>query len=223
MAALAVLFVAAAAPALGQEGRVAPAAADEAAACEIHVWGTDNIDAYITGWSEAMGGGMLGPALDGRRADSEGVKSLLMETFAGPAQGDALRALPLATLLRLPSVRVISEPRMADPRRWKRTRNRLAESTSPCYGDIIIRSMYFLKTALFSPSLRVNFTYRYFGDRQDRPAILEGRGGSEMTLYPLVTTDDVERIKADFIRAYQADFEEFVREQFARNRNFPQR
>jgi hypothetical protein len=203
------LLAVGASPASAQAG---PSA--EPAPCEIHIWGTDNMKAHITGWSEALGGGFIGPALDGRRADSKGVKALLEETFAGSAQADALGDLPLASLLRMPSVRVIAEPRQTGAERKKRGQRRLADSNAPCYADIVVRNMYFNKTALFPPSLRANFTYRYFGARMDQPSVLAGRGGTKMKLYPLVTTQDVDSIKADFVRAFQKDFEEFLREQY---------
>jgi hypothetical protein len=113
----------------------------------------------------------------------------------------------------MPGVIVIPEPALANPTGWKANRLRLSGSKSSCYAELVVRDLYFLKTALFKPEMRVNFTYRYFGARTEGPAVTEGRGGNNMTVYPLVSTSDLDKIKADFVSTYVDNFHEFVIEQ----------
>jgi hypothetical protein len=190
-----------------------PALAQAAAPCELHVWSTDKIKAYVSGWSVALGGGALGGLLDGKLPADKAIQVILTKAMERPFQAEALKQLDLPRMLALPAVEVIAEQPLAAPTAWKKTSGRLTASGSTCYAELIVRDLYFEKSAMFKPNMRVNFTYRFFGGKTHKPDIMEGRGGTDMLTYPLVSTQDVDKIITDFQRTYALDFIEFVNDQ----------
>lgn len=167
----------------------------------------------MTGFSEAMGGGLLAAALDGKRADGTTVEGMLRETLDGRPQATLLARLDLAKMFDMPDVVIVPNAEPADPRKWKVAKGRLIDTSAPCYAEIIVRDMYFLKTALFPPSVRVNFTFRDFRGGRMAPLRIEGRGGIKLNFYPTVSTSDSTVVTRGFEDAYVGAFEEFVTEQ----------
>jgi hypothetical protein len=181
--------------------------------CQIHVWSTGKIKSYVTGFAEAMGGGVLGPALDGNRANPETVEGMLRRTLEGRRQAGLLARLDLATLFAMPGVVIVPNAQPTETSQWKSAKGRMTGATGACYGEIIVRDMYFLKTALFPPTLRVNFTFRDFRGGGAAPILVQGRGGVKLNFYPTVSTTDISVITRGFEDAYVGAFEEFVTEQ----------
>ena len=182
-------------------------------ACQLHVWSTAKMKSYVTGWGEAMGGGLLAAALDGKRADAKTVEQMLRQALEGRPQAALLARLDLARMLKMPGAVIVPNPEATDPRKWKAAKGRLIGGTAPCYVEIIVRDMYFLKTALFPPGVRVNFTLRDFRGGRTTPLVTSGRGGIKLPVYPGVTTIDEAVITRTFEDAYVGAFEEFLVEQ----------
>lgn len=182
-------------------------------ACQIHVWSTSKIKSYVTGFSEAMAGGILGAALDGNRANQKTVEGMLREALEGRPQATLLARLDLSTLLGMPSATLFSQRQTTAEAQWKAAKGRLSSSFAPCYSEIIVRDMYFLKSALFPPTIRVNFTVRDFRGGRTTPLLTQGRGGVALKFYPTVSTTDTSVMTRGFEDAYVASFEEFLTEQ----------
>lgn len=181
-------------------------------ACQIHVWSTPKIKSYVSGFAEAMGGA-LGAVLDGKRADEVTVEEMLRRVLEGRPQATLLSQLDLATMLNLPNAVIVPNAEPTDPLKWKSAKGRLIEGTAPCYVELIVRDMYFNKSALFPPSVRVNFTMRDFRGGRAKPLISEGRGGIKLPVYPGVSTIDEAVITRTFQDAYVGAFVEFATEQ----------
>jgi hypothetical protein len=133
---------------------VAPASAPAPAApsCEIHVWPAARVDATTQG--AGMWFGLIGGLIDAAsHADqNKRDKAFITSALDSEAQARALKEMDLPTILNLGPAAVITHDQGIEL--TDQNTGRLAQSSAPCYYDVVVRQLFYLKTATTKGKMR---------------------------------------------------------------------
>jgi len=168
-----VLLMSAAAVAFGSTNAVAQDAATGAAPapaasanaigpaaplCEMHMWPAARVNATTQGAGAAFGliGGLIDAAAHADQNKRD--KAFITAALDPEAQARALREMDLPATLHLPPAKVITHDEGIDLN--SETTGRLAQSSAPCYYDVVIRQLFYLKTATTKGKMRTFITVR---------------------------------------------------------------
>ena len=174
--------------------------------CELHVWPAERFNAMTTG---LLGGGFLDAAI---HADKDKSNRTQMASALDPqGQLDALNSLKLADLLKAPVGAVILHPDALDRKTVNKIDTRRAESSSPCYAELIVADVFYHKAAIYGRSLRTLFIYREFGTTEKKPVIYKAWGGNGLSVFPAKEGEDVQAANDELVTVFKANFEEFAR------------
>jgi hypothetical protein len=123
-----------------------------APSCEIHVWPASRVGAMTTGAGQMFG--LIGGLIDAAAHADQNKRDKVFITGAldAPAQARALKEMNLSTTLNLPVARVITHDEGIEL--TSETTGRLAQSSAPCYYDVVIRQLFYLKTATTKGKMR---------------------------------------------------------------------
>jgi hypothetical protein len=191
-------------------GQAQAPAAVPATGCELHVWPAERMAAMTTGWGVAFGaiGGAIEAAnhVDQNRADQE----KLARALDSQGQAEALRRLDLPALLKLPPARVVIHPDPLDPKTLDRVRTRRAESTSPCYDELIVGSLLYQKAAMHGRSLKALFIYRHFGAAPKFAKTYRAWSGNGLKIFPPEDPSQVEAAAQELVDTFAKDVKEFA-------------
>lgn len=213
-AALAVAF-AFSGPALAQDSAAAAAAPSPAAQpdtqCELHVWPAERFNAMTTGW--LSGFGVVGAVAEGAaNADKNKTNRTQIASALEPqGQLDALASLPLTGLLKAKPARVVVHSDPLDRKTINKIATRRAESSSPCYSELIVADVLYQKAAIYGRSLKTLFMYRDFGSAKEKPWIYKAWGGNGLKIFPPKPGEDVEAANEELVTTFKKNFEEFAR------------
>jgi hypothetical protein len=183
-----------------------PATAVPVTKCELHVWPAERFSAMTTGW---LGGGLIDAAIHAEGDKSR--KSQMASALDPDGQSAALGQADLVATFALQPSKIIVHPAALDRKTINKISTRRADSSSPCYAELIVADVFYQKSAIYGRSLRTLFMYRDFGTANDKPKIYKSWGGNGLKLFPAKAGDDVEAANAELVSVFKKNFDEFGR------------
>ncbi len=213
-------------PTTAQEAASAEPPPAEEAPCELHVWPTNNYLGFNSGL--LVGFGVVGALAD--MAVHEGkvktVKDLMAEYLGPEVQMQELNRIGIAETLKLKGYRIVVEeptPFNEDLKRNPelkarvkamnariKAKQRLSDSTHPCYAELIATSIMYHKAMMYGSNLFAGWIYREFGDKPIATRVAAGAVKNPLEDFPAATPDKVEAAKAELRDAFAKDFVEYV-------------
>lgn len=186
----------------------APIAASAPSQCELHVWPAERFQAMTTGW--LSGFGVAGAIADSAsHADGDKARrSHLATALDSEGQLVALQQTNLVQLLNLRDATVVTHTEPLDRKTINKIKTRRAQSTSPCYAELIVADVFYQKAAIYGRSLKTLFMFRDFGAAAKDPATFKTWGGNGLKLFPPEEGQDVSAADAELIDTFKRNFEE---------------
>lgn len=198
------------------------------AACELHIWPTENYVGQQMG-GLGMFGGLVGAAIEqaANKGKTATLKDLMHDYLSPDAQVDALRTADVAGALGLAGYTIVIEPAVpsdaaakADPAVKAAIRamdatirkgERLSGATTPCYAELVGGDILYVKKPMWGTNLFAGWTFRDFGrDGTTKLRSFTGQVKIPLSVFPARTPDQAEAAKADLRNAYARDFAEYV-------------
>jgi hypothetical protein len=132
------------------EAQVAPAA--PAPTCELHVWPAARVSAVTQGAGSSFG--LIGALVDAAAHSDQNKRdtAFITSTLDSAAQARALKEMNLPAALNLPAANVITHDEGIELN--SETTGRLAQSSAPCYYDVVIRQLFYFKSATTKGKMR---------------------------------------------------------------------
>ncbi|MBL8650470.1 MAG: hypothetical protein JNL35_08730 [Sphingopyxis sp.] len=182
-----------------------PAAAQDAAPCELHIWPAERMTSVTTG---LLGGGLLDAALhSGTDANN---KASLASALDSPSQLDALKSLDLATLIALqPGTVIVTHDTPLERKTMNKVKTRRSDSTAACYSELIVADVFYQKAAIYGRSLRTLFMIRDFGADQKIDFEYKAWGGNGLKLFPPKEGEDAIAALDELGSVFKLNFEEY--------------
>jgi hypothetical protein len=182
-----------------------------APACELHVFPTLEGQAQTTGW--LSGFGIVGAVADAASNKSRNVgdAAYLKEALGPKMQVDALKTVDLIAALKLPPSQVIFETPIADRKITTKATTRLTSSTAPCYVELLVTQNFYKKAALYGRSLNNRYIFKDFRTGKTKTAMVKGRGGNGLSLFPPKTTDEAAAAEKELSDVFVKNFMEFAK------------
>jgi hypothetical protein len=195
--------VAAPAPAI-----VAAPAAAPVPQCELHIWPAERFQAMTTGW--LSGFGVAGAIADsaGHADGDKARRSHLASALDSEGQLKSLQELNLISLLGLKPSQIITHEEPLNRKTVNKIKTRRAQSSSPCYSELIVADVFYHKAAIYGRSLKTLFMFRDFGSAQEDPSIHKSWGGNGLKLFPPKEGEDVSAADAELVSVFKRNFEE---------------
>lgn len=136
----------------------APAPAAAAPVCEMHVWPAARVSAVTQGAGSMFGliGGLIDAAAHADQNKRD--KAFITGALDSAAQARALRDMNLPSTLNLPAATVITHDEGIELTSDKT--GRLAQSSAPCYYDVVVRQLFYLKSATTKGKMRTFISVR---------------------------------------------------------------
>lgn len=188
---------------------IAAAVPAEAPGCELHVWPAERMASMTTGW---LGGGLLDAAIHANRDASNRV--LLASALDSPSQLEALKRVDLLKMLgRKPETVIIVHDKPLDRPTMNKVKTRRAESQSPCYSELIVADVLYMKAAIYGRSLRTLFMFRDFGNDQKIDFEYKAWGGNGLKLFPPNEGEDSIAALDELGSVFRLNFEEYSNNQ----------
>ncbi|HEX8444929.1 MAG TPA: hypothetical protein VF631_14920 [Allosphingosinicella sp.] len=209
--AIAAAVLGTAASAQMQEAAVPSTAASAASECELHVWPAERFNAMTTGW--LSGFGVVGAVADaaGNADKNKDNRTQIAAALDSQGQVDALTSMNLVELLKAKPSRIVVHSEALDRKTINKIDTRRAQSTSPCYAELIVADVFYHKAAIYGRSLKTLFMYRNFGTSEKKPAIYKAWGGNGLKLFPPKDGEDVQAANSELVSVFKANFEEFAK------------
>ena len=185
-----------------------PAAAVAQPQCELHVWPAERFQSVTSGWGSSFG--MLGALADaaGHANGDKARRSQLASALDSEGQLHALQQLDLPNLLHLPASRIVAHPEALDPKTVNKIMTRRSDSTSPCYNELIVTSVFYQKAAVWGRSLRTSFVLRQFNNPAGTPLVKKTTGGNGLKIFPAKEGEDTTAADAELVSIFQKNFTE---------------
>lgn len=202
-----------------------PPAAPETAACELHVFPTENYIGFNSGL--LSGFGALGAVADmashkGRVAT---VKDLMKEYLGPEIQLAELEKADYLSRLGVKGYRVIVEAPTpsgdavkADPALKAKVKafnadlkagKRVTSSTNACYAELLLFNVFYHKAMMYGSNLFVGTQFRDFS-KGGAPIVSTGAVKNPLEAFPPKTPDMVDAAKAELREAFAKDFLEWT-------------
>ncbi|WP_447761910.1 hypothetical protein [Sphingopyxis panaciterrae] len=196
-------------PAVEATAAAIPAA--PAPTCELHVFPTLEGQAMTTGW--LSGFGIVGAVADAAANKDRNISEAeyLKEALGPQMQIDALNSLNLVEALKLPPSQIIYETPIADRKVTTKAATRLSASKAPCYVELVITQNFYTKKAIYGRSLNNRFIVKDFRTSKDKAALVKGRGGNGLSLFPPKTTDETEAAETELREVFVKNFLEYAK------------
>ncbi|MFC4291937.1 hypothetical protein ACFOWX_05855 [Sphingorhabdus arenilitoris] len=182
-----------------------PAAAQDAAPCELHIWPAERMTSVTTG---LLGGGLLDAALHAGKDASN--KASLASALDSPTQLDALQSLDLKTLLKLkPDTVFVTHETPLERKTMNKIKTRRSDSQATCYSELIVADVFYQKAAIYGRSLRTLFMVRDFGNDQKIDFEYKAWGGNGLKLFPPKEGEDAVAALDELGIVFKKNFEEY--------------
>lgn len=183
-----------------------PAAAQNPAPCELHIWPAERMNSVTTG---LLGGGLIDAALHSGRDASN--KAQLASALDSPSQLDALQSLDLHNLINLqPGTIIVRHEEPLDRKTMNKVKTRRSDSTAACYRELIVADVFYQKAAIYGRSLRTLFMIRDFGDDQKIDMEYKAWGGNGLSLFPPKEGEDAVAALDELGTVFKKNFEEYA-------------
>lgn len=182
-----------------------PAFAQQAP-CELHLWPAERMTSITTGW---LGGGLIEGAINSKKDANN--KAQMASALDSPTQLDALQALDLNALLKLPAGTVVVRHETPIERKtMNKVKTRRADSTAACYNELIVADVFYQKAAIYGRSLRTLFLFREFGNDQKIDYEYKAWGGNGLKLFPPKKDEDATAALEELSIVFKKNFEEYA-------------
>jgi len=182
-----------------------PAAAQDAAPCELHVWPAERMSSMTTG---LLGGGLIDAAVHANKDASN--KAQMASALDSPAQLDALQSLDLVKMLDLPAgTAIIRHEQPLERKTMNSVKTRRSDSSAHCYNELIVADVAYQKAAIYGRSLRTLFMLRKFGDDQKIDYEYKAWGGNGLKLFPPKEGEDAVAAMDELTTVFKKNFEEY--------------
>lgn len=179
-----------------QTGTVEPVT--DFAACEIHIWASDQFMATIPG--ALAGFGVIGALIDSQtQSRARTAQEVMAEYLGSTTQFDALAIADVPNAVGKPGMRVILEHEMLTVDRRKtltKDMKRLSSSETPCYSEFIVGVLWMQRTPLEGSQLLTGFVYREYSANA-KTLVWEGIVKNPAKHFPPKTPEDAPQAKAD--------------------------
>lgn len=210
-----------------------PAAVDAAvkrdapvAACELHVWTTENYMGMNSGL--LSGFGALGSLADyeAHKGKVQTVKDLMRDYLGPDAQMEELNKIGIAQALKLEGYTIVveaptpfNEDLKKDPDLKAKVKamnaklksgDRLSDSAAPCYAELIGNVIFYQKATFYGSNLFSGWIFRKFPATGKATLKKTGWVKNPLEDFPPKTPEKVETAKVEIRDAYAKDFKEFV-------------
>lgn len=181
------------------------AAAQETAACELHIWPAERMNSVTTG---LLGGGLIDAAIHSGRDASN--KASLASALDSPSQLDALESLDLKELLQLkPGTVLVKHETPLERKTMNKVKTRRSDSTAACYSELIVADVFYQKAAIYGRSLRTLFMLREFSG-QKIAFEYKAWGGNGLKLFPPKEGEDSIAALDELVTVFKGNFEEYA-------------
>lgn len=171
--------------------------------CELHFWASDI--ALTSNYSGVDG--LAGKLLEG---PSPQTREGLVSDLPRAAQGEALKAVDLATALNMPGVQLIQEPGLPDYRAVKRAGPRLTASTAPCYAELVVDYIGYTSHITAGRKFGARFWLRRFPDGATTALVQNGGKDVKLKIYPARKPEDQPGALAEIRTAFGKVAEGFL-------------
>lgn len=173
-----------------------PAAPAGPSSCEFHVWPGDGLMSTYYGWFH---GGIVNGQIQGR----PGYPAIPPNPIDTATQATLLAESHPETAMRQPDHRLIVHAEALTSRAIRQARERLAESTSHCYAELIVDDVVLQTDWVNGSSLHILFHYRDFG-----PGVLPRRVfatwvDTRLSTFPPRQPDQLEAAITEIRQAYR--------------------
>lgn len=187
----------------------APAAVDPTM-CELHVWPAERFMAQTTGWLSGFGiVGALADSSSHANKDKSN-RTQIASALDSAGQVDALSTFDLPAMLHLPPSRIVRHDEPLERHTMNSIKTRRAESTAPCYAELIVGDIMYQKAAIYGRSLRALFMMRDFGSGTTIKREAKGWGGNGLKLFPPKPGEDVQAANDELVQKFKDDFTEYA-------------
>lgn len=193
--------------------------------CELHVWPTENYLGIQMGLLSGFGAiGALADmaAHDGRVAT---VKDLMREYLGPDIQMEELNRIGINKTLKLNDYAIIveeptpfNEELKENPELKAKTDamnaklksgERLTDVSKPCYAELLITHVYYLKAMLYGSNLFTGFLFRDYTSGRASPKVSKGQVKNPLEEFPPKSAEMVETAKVELRDAFAKDFVEW--------------
>lgn len=123
--------------------------------CELHVWPSNGLRSVFHGWTR---GGIVDGAVTGR----EGYPVIPKDPIDAARQAALLRSTNVADSVGLPGYRVIVHDTSLESRVIRTSTNRIADSSSPCYAELIADDVFLQQDMVNGNFLKSLVRFRQF-------------------------------------------------------------
>lgn len=173
-------------------------------ACELHVWpATMPMNLYL--------GFGHGGIIDGSTKGREGYPAAPDNPLSAERQAQLLSEAGLPDLLKLPGYRVTLHPQPLDSRTIRTTRGRIAESTAPCYAELIVDDLILNQNTISgSNGLRGSFRFRTFGTAPEPSRAFGTWTLVKLTAFPPKPGDAPDKGVAELVQAFRTSLVQFA-------------
>ena len=187
----------------------APAAVDPTM-CELHVWPAERFMAQTSGWLSGFGivGALADSSAHANKDKSN--RTQLAGALDSAGQVDALAAFDLPAMLHLPPSRIVRHDEPLERHTMNSIKTRRAESTAPCYAELIVGDILYQKAPLHGRSLRALFMMRDFASGTTIRREAKGWGGNGLKLFPPKPGEDVQAANDELVQKFKDDFTEYA-------------
>jgi hypothetical protein len=196
--------------AIAQQAAPTPVAATSsvqaAPACELHIWPAARVAATTQGAGSMFG--LIGAIADAAsHADqNKRDKAFITSVLDPAAQARALKEMNLPAALNLPASTVITHDEGIEL--TSDTTGRLAQSSAPCYYDVVVRQLFYLKTATTKGKMRTFIMVRG-ADGNTRLVNYKDSANHALDVKLPGEGEDATQASGALIDAFKADVAEF--------------
>jgi hypothetical protein len=143
---------------------------------------------------------LVGSVLNGQ----DQPKEIFRRDLDGTTQAEAVAQIPdLAARLKLPPVTIHQETFSVDHRTAKKSKQRLTQSATPCYAELVITSLVYTDNVVNGRRIGSLALLRRFDGSSAAPIVREIGGSGKLTLYPASQATDEDRARLDLIDAFR--------------------
>jgi hypothetical protein len=174
--------------------------------CELHVWPAARVGAVTQGAGSMFG--LLGAIVDAAAYADQNKrdKAFITSALDAPAQARALKEMDLPRILNLPPANVITHDEGIEL--TSETTGRLAQSSAPCYYDVVVRQLFYFKSATTKGKMRTFIMVRG-ADGNSRVINYKDSANHALDVKLPNEGEDATPASRALIEAFKADVNEF--------------
>jgi len=171
--------------------------------CELHVWPAAGLNSVYLGW---LHGGINNGATTGR----EGYPQVPTDPMSTASQVSLLEETQPQILLGLPNYRLVIHSEPLSSRAIRTSTARLSDSTSACYGELIVDDVFFQQDVFSGSNLKISFRFRDFGAASTPQRVFGTWVHTPLRLFPVPKGESTAAAIEEMKAAYKNDVAQFA-------------